>query len=673
MRLFSRMRPATLAISALLLVASAVLITSFSHPLSIRAASTGQHPTRTTGAAALHYAMTRGAYRASLATSSASTQSPLTYRGGPVMQSSSTTYAIFWEPPTLQDGTTAYVSPTYNSLIEQYLGDVGGSGLYNIATQYYQNTGGTNAHIVNNSTFGGAWVDTSPFPASGCNDSFTPGDCLSGGQIKAEILKAMATNGWSGGLNTLFLFYSPKGEGFCTSYCAFTNYCALHTSFTSGGMTIPFAIIPYEGTDLPNCGIPDSPNNDIDADSSINMSSHEQMESVTDPLLNAWLDSKGQEIGDKCGFQFGSINLDNSMANTEMNGHYYLVQQEYSNATGGCAIARSVSGDVYVGSDDHSLYNLNASDGSQAGTYATNDSVVSSPAVVNGTAYVGSNDGSVYAFSTSTGTLLWSFPTGGPVRSSPAVVNSVVYIGSSDGNVYALNATTGTKLWQFTTGGPVNSSPTVYNKVVYIGSNDHSLYALKIAHGTQLWNFATGGAIDSQPLIFKNTIFVGSNDGSLYAINLSGVQIASYTTGASISHSSPVALNTAIYFGSTDGNVYALSTSQLASHTLPLLWSYAIQSPILTTPSIAYKTVYIAASDGNLYALNANASPSQLLWKLSIGTNITSSPKVIDGIVYIGSDNDNLYALWADDGSLIWTSPTGGAVESSPSVVLTTY
>ena len=32
------------------------------------------------------------------------------YHGGPVMQQKSQTYAIFWEPPTLQDGTST-VSP----------------------------------------------------------------------------------------------------------------------------------------------------------------------------------------------------------------------------------------------------------------------------------------------------------------------------------------------------------------------------------------------------------------------------------------------------------------------------------------------------------------------------------------------------------------------------------
>src|SRR5450755_4389575 len=86
---------------------------------------------------------------------------PLAYHNGPVMRATSTSYAIFWLPSTLQDGSATRVSATYVSLIKRYFGDIGGSGLYNTATQYFD-TGGS---IVNSSTLGGAWIDTSPYPA----------------------------------------------------------------------------------------------------------------------------------------------------------------------------------------------------------------------------------------------------------------------------------------------------------------------------------------------------------------------------------------------------------------------------------------------------------------------------------------------------------------------------
>src|SRR5581483_10628498 len=52
---------------------------------------------------------------------------PLKYNGGPVMGSTSTTYAIFWEPSMLQDGKVTHVNTGYNKLIQRYFNDVGGS------------------------------------------------------------------------------------------------------------------------------------------------------------------------------------------------------------------------------------------------------------------------------------------------------------------------------------------------------------------------------------------------------------------------------------------------------------------------------------------------------------------------------------------------------------------
>ena len=52
-----------------------------------------------------------------------------------------------------------------------------------------------------------------------------------------------------------------------------------------------------------------------------------------------------------------------------------------------------VNGVVYVGSDDHNVYALNAAMAPNSGVITTGWSVTSSPTVVNGVVYVGSNDG----------------------------------------------------------------------------------------------------------------------------------------------------------------------------------------------------------------------------------------------------------------------------------------
>jgi len=159
--------------------------------------------------------------------------------------------------------------------------------------------------------------------------------------------------------------------------------------------------------------------------------------------------------------------------------------------------------------------------------------VLSSPAVVNGVVYVGSNDHNVYALNASTGAKLWSFATGNIVRSSPAVANGVVYVGSGDDNVYALNATTGAKVWAFATGDAVNSSPAVANGVVYIGSDDGNLYALNASTGAKLWSIATGNPLYSPPVIVDGVVYIRGGFGEEPGMGEVGIVYA-FSVGADL-------------------------------------------------------------------------------------------------------------------------------------------
>ena len=118
--------------------------------------------------------------------------------------------------------------------------------------------------------------------------------------------------------------------------------------------------------------------------------------------------------------------------------------------------------------------------------YATPGGNFSSPAVVNGTLYFGSEDYSVYALDAATGAAIWTYPTGFYVHSSPAVAKGLLYIGSENWKVYGLNAHTGARLWSYRTGGGIWSSPVVANGVVYVGSSDKNLYALDARTGSKL-------------------------------------------------------------------------------------------------------------------------------------------------------------------------------------------
>jgi hypothetical protein len=253
----------------------------------------------------------------------------LTYHGGPVMRSNST-FAIFWAPSgsTWQSG--------YRNTIKSYFADVAADSgtkqnVYSTETQYYDSTG----HIRYRSTFAGSYVDTAAFPRNGCPAYGGMSVCLTDTQQIAEVhrvTKLLALP--EDGTHTYFLFM-PESVGSCFdaagTQCAFSYYCAYHGY--DGALL--YASMPYAETDDAACGLQGP--HASDADATINTASHEHREMINDPYLTAWFDNKGYEGSDKCAWTFGTTTSTSSGPyNQTINGHHYLLQQEWSNASRGC-------------------------------------------------------------------------------------------------------------------------------------------------------------------------------------------------------------------------------------------------------------------------------------------------------------------------------------------------
>jgi hypothetical protein len=262
------------------------------------------------------------------------TSQNLTYHNGPVMHTNKV-YAIYWVPP----GYT--VDSGYESLINRYFGDVAAangqtSNVYYSDTQYYDTTGS----IAYASSFAGSYVDTSPLPASGCKDSYTS-VCVTDAQLQSEITRVIKANGWTPNSSTEFFMFTAKGIGSCdgSSSCAFSQYCAYHSWIGSGSTATVYANMPYADTVPAACDAGQHPNND-DADATINVTSHEHNESITDEQGSAWFDRRGYEDGDKCAWNFGTaLGSDGyGQYNQVINGHDYYLQQEWSNHSSGCVL-----------------------------------------------------------------------------------------------------------------------------------------------------------------------------------------------------------------------------------------------------------------------------------------------------------------------------------------------
>ncbi|HZC46613.1 MAG TPA: hypothetical protein VE243_09060, partial [Candidatus Acidoferrum sp.] len=108
------------------------------------------------------------------------------------------------------------------------------------------------------------------------------------------------------------------------------NYCAYHAYGTCNGHLIAVAYLPNL-TGVRGCTISSISSNSFSngGQSMANVAAHELSEAITDQFLNAWYDASGQEVGDKCAFQFGP-------PVTLSNGSVWQLQEEWSNANKGC-------------------------------------------------------------------------------------------------------------------------------------------------------------------------------------------------------------------------------------------------------------------------------------------------------------------------------------------------
>lgn len=225
---------------------------------------------------------------------------PLVNRGGPV-QTAPRVYVDYWGWTSDPSGEQSYLN--------SFLSAIGGTPWLSVVNQY-SGAGWTGDLLA------GTWSDPSAIPA-------TPTDA----QIQAEAAAAASHFGVGNSVNVQIVVATPTGHstsGFGTSYCAYHGAVAADPSIT-------YTDLPYLTDAGGSCG-----ENSVNGGSGGVLDGvgivegHELAESITDPLVNAWLDAGGNEIGDKCAWT--------SLANVTTYGGTFAVQPLWSNAANGCVL-----------------------------------------------------------------------------------------------------------------------------------------------------------------------------------------------------------------------------------------------------------------------------------------------------------------------------------------------
>ncbi len=365
---------------------------------------------------------------------------PLVYHGGPVVGTASTlgentVHLLLWTPP-------GYAFPSgYTAELSTYVADVAAdsgrpTNVYATDTQYTQ--GASHIHYLVHD--GGSLTVTDAFPTSGtCAPDTAHGEgytvCLPDSALQAEVGAVVNADGLPSGLGQIYVVVLPPKVETCfgladaaaggtCSDTHFGGFCAYHSGTYTPGGELLYVNLTFPTAYLYSCLPGQAPNGLPSADAAVGLLSHEQNETITDPLGSAWSDPSGNEDGDECAWTFGTALGGPSGAewNQVIDGHKYWIQQEFSNedyaanAAGGCVSGeelptaafavstptpQSGSPTAFDGSssvDPDQVYGITAwswsfGDGTPAGTWVTPTHVFAAPGTYTVTLTVTDVDG----------------------------------------------------------------------------------------------------------------------------------------------------------------------------------------------------------------------------------------------------------------------------------------
>jgi len=258
----------------------------------------------------------------------------MNYHGGPVLKGPVAIYDILYGswvnggPRSSDNGGTI-------NLIETWIGNPT-TGNDNDRWEKINSTYGDNTGNV----LGHATLTKDAF------DNFSAGTTLStnNNSLQGVVARAINTGGLPLNANAVYFVLATSEVTATTGTAAYcSQFCGFHAHTTINGVDIKYAFIGNPDRCPSACEpqFPVSPNQNPAADAMVNVMAHELVESISDPDLNAWFDSAGQENADKCVFKYGPVQFDASGAKYNQTitgtaiGLHWLIQMNWENSRGG--------------------------------------------------------------------------------------------------------------------------------------------------------------------------------------------------------------------------------------------------------------------------------------------------------------------------------------------------
>jgi hypothetical protein len=256
---------------------------------------------------------------AALYTGTADT-SPIVYHlGAPVMTGTQNIYEV-WYGSWSQSSVDTPTAKAYQTFTNNFLSTMTSTGSYwGINKLYYQATTRGNSSFV-----GTPSLNSTNQKVVAANTS-KYGSTLSQSSIYKIVKDAFFPTATLADPNGIYLVLTSsevKVSGFGTQFCGWHSYNSTSNAkyaFVGDPATTAGCLAQSVGPNLAG------------ADSMLSVVAHELEETVTDPQLNAWYSTNGNENGDKCAWTWGQTKRQSNggYSNMTIGVTNYLIQQNF--------------------------------------------------------------------------------------------------------------------------------------------------------------------------------------------------------------------------------------------------------------------------------------------------------------------------------------------------------
>jgi len=242
------------------------------------------------------------------------------YRGGPVMGGTVNVYVIWYGDWNQANGTD---TPAGQQIVRDFLTYIGGSPYMTL-----NNTYSTASTLLTGAVnFAGETTNAGSLGTSVADAGF--------GTIVTNAIPYL--NGGIADPNGIYLVLTSSNVTASSGFC--TKYCGWHTYGTIAGKNIKYSFVGNAARCLSGCAAQSvSPNGNAGVDGMLSVVAHELVETISDPNLNAWYDSRGAENADKCAWTFGSKQYqvaNGSYANMKLGTRDFLIQRNLAHTGSG--------------------------------------------------------------------------------------------------------------------------------------------------------------------------------------------------------------------------------------------------------------------------------------------------------------------------------------------------